>query len=57
MTAEAAGDSELSEFEMAQASLFDMTDLADPWPKYRELLDAGGHQRREVGGLGEGRAA
>ena len=27
---------------MAEAAIFDMSDLANPWPKYRELLDAGG---------------
>jgi cytochrome P450 len=37
-----ATESEPTEFELAQAAIFDMTDLANPWPNYRGLLDAGG---------------
>jgi cytochrome P450 len=42
MATEEASNTELTDFELAQAAIFDMSDLANPWPKYRELLDAGG---------------
>jgi hypothetical protein len=50
-----ASDTEaaVTEFELAQAAIFDMTDLANPWPKYRELLDKPGTELRYPPGLRE----
>ncbi len=41
MTTE-ANDEAQADYGFAEAAISDMSDLANPWPKYRELLDAGG---------------